>query len=294
MDKAGAGNGSRRTVQSGFPKLSASRSRHKGIERGGIIVPKRTSDGDLAHKGEGRTNGLNRRKPRRSPSIEPDLLRSWERKPDESPQAYRAFTAYRDQEPADRTAVEAARMVGISTPLVHRWSRRHSWLRRAAEFDAHLDVLRLEQSVLTRLEMHKRHSDAGKILLAVAVKRVAKLKLAEVTPRDLSAFIRTGVEVERLARGEAQGQSERIAPRVNIAIQWGTNAPAWLRPEEKAEPVETVLVTSGGKVLAGTNSSSLYVHQTSESKIRPGKLFERASGRPVRQSRNEPLTPVAE
>jgi hypothetical protein len=186
--------------------------------------------------GEGRTNGLNRRKRSRRPSDQPDLPRPWERKSDESPQAYRAFTAYRDQDSGDRTAVEAGRIVGISTPLVHRWSSRHSWLKRAADFDAHLDALRIEQSVHVRLEMHKRHSDAGKQLLAVAVKRVAKLKPAELTPRDLSAFVRTGIEVERLARGEAQECSEGSGPSVNIAIQWGTNAPAWLRRRKRLNP----------------------------------------------------------
>ena len=223
-------------------------------------MPKRPSDGGLEVMGEGRTNGLNRRKPRRRPMVKPDSPQPWERKPDESPQAYRAFTAYRDQDSADRTAVEAARIVGISTPLVHRWSRRHSWLKRAAEFDGYLDVLRLEQSVHARLEMHKRHSDAGKQLLAVAVTRVAKLKPAELTPRDLSAFVRTGVEVERLARGETQDQSEAFAPRVKIDIQWGTNVPGWIRRENNAKPTETVVVTSGEKVLAGTNSSSQRVH----------------------------------
>jgi hypothetical protein len=276
MDKARAGNGSRRTTQSGFPNPSASRSRHSGIERSGVIVPKRPSDGELAHKGEGRTNGLNRRRPRRRSSVKPDLPQPWERKPAESPQAYRAFTAYRDQEPADRTAVQAARIVGISTPLVHRWSRRHSWLKRAAEFDAHLDVLRFEQSVHTRLEMHKRHSDAGKQLLAVAVTRVARLKPAELTPRDLSAFVRTGVEVERIARGETQQQSEAFAPRVNIDIQWGTNVPSWIRRDDSANPAPTVVVTSGEKVLAGTNSLCQRVQQRSESNIRSGKLLERA------------------
>jgi hypothetical protein len=239
-------------------------------------MPKTSSDGDLAHKGEGRANGLNRRKPRRQPQVKPDLPQPWERKPDESSQAYRAFTSYRDQDPGDRTAVEAGRIVGISTQLAHRWSRRHSWLKRAAEFDAHLDALRLEQNVHARLEMHKRHSDAGKQLLAVAVKRVAKLKPTELTPRDLSAFVRTGVEVERLARGETQEQSESIAPAVKINIQWGTNVPAWLRPEEKAESAETVVVAFGGKVLAGTNSSSPHVYQGSRSNIRSGKLLEPA------------------
>ena len=54
----------------------------------------------------------------------------WERRPDESPEAFEGFFAYRDSGP--HPALEkAAKRVGRSRDLMARWSRRHDWRERA-------------------------------------------------------------------------------------------------------------------------------------------------------------------
>jgi hypothetical protein len=184
-------------------------------------VSKVKSDTGLEIVEEGRTNGWDRHKP--APP------QPWERRPNESPQAYKAFAAFRDQVPSERTAVKAAQIVGISIQLAHRWSRRHSWVNRASVFDSHIDELQLEQGIQARLEMYRRHARIACKMLEKLERRLAGLKVSSLSPDEVTKWLKLGVEVERLARGESR-DSANVQIASNIEISFGDRKPAWLVP----------------------------------------------------------------
>jgi hypothetical protein len=209
------------------------------------VVPETLPGTGLKHVGNEKTDGLKRHTPprelgRRSRSkVElalgagglnrhnPALPQPWEQRPDESPQAYHAFAAFRDQTPSERTAVKAAQIVGISSQLAHRWSWRHSWVNRALLFDSHIDELQLEQGILARLEMCRRHARIACVMLEKTERRLASLKPSSLSPDDVVKCIKLGVEVERLARGETN-ESPKVQIGTTVQLSFGNHAPAWL------------------------------------------------------------------
>ena len=59
----------------------------------------------------------------------------WERREDETPVAYAAFTEYLDQG-GDRSTEHVARKLGKSKTLMDRWSSRHDWVERSRAWDS--------------------------------------------------------------------------------------------------------------------------------------------------------------
>jgi hypothetical protein len=58
----------------------------------------------------------------------------WDRLPDESPKAYRAFLTFRDLGES-RTLMAASQTLGKSYSLIRRWSKRHRWEERVWAWD---------------------------------------------------------------------------------------------------------------------------------------------------------------
>jgi hypothetical protein len=209
------------------------------------LVPKRLPETGVKHVRKAKIEGLSRRRPPRErdrhdptntePALgsdgldrhKPALPQPWEQKPNESPQAYHAFAGFRDQTPSERTAVKAAQIVGISAQLAHRWSRRHSWFNRALLFDSHIDELQLEQGIHARLEMHRRHARIACLMLEKMERRLSSLKPTSLTPDDVVKWIKLGVEVERLARGETN-EAPKVQVGTSVELTFGTQTPTWL------------------------------------------------------------------
>lgn len=71
----------------------------------------------------------------------------------ESSVAFEAFKIYRDLGPG-RSHPRVAELLGKHVSLISGWSRRHSWIARAAEFDAEQDRLeQLEKAESRRIEI---------------------------------------------------------------------------------------------------------------------------------------------
>jgi hypothetical protein len=80
-------------------------------------------------------------------------MQLWDRQPDETAEAYRAFTFYRDLPPGQRSLERAGALHaeanggrqtarGRPTTTIERWSSRFQWVNRAEAFDAYLETLR--------------------------------------------------------------------------------------------------------------------------------------------------------
>lgn len=126
----------------------------------------------------------------------------YERQDEESKKAFEAFATYRDLG-ITRSLREVAQKLSKSETLMKRWSSKHDWVERVAEYDAEMDRKALLQQEKNRREMTKRHANASMLFQQKVVDRLRKLKAEELTPAELIRWFETSVKIERLSRGES-------------------------------------------------------------------------------------------
>ncbi|OLZ69512.1 hypothetical protein AV521_18565 [Streptomyces sp. IMTB 2501] len=126
---------------------------------------------------------------------------TWERQASESPQAYEAFTVYRDLGPA-RSVTKAARELDKSRTLLGRWSRQYAWVMRAAAYDREQDRLFVAEQSHARREMARRHAKLAQAVQSKAVARLQAPDPRELSPSELLRYIQVAAEIERRAVGE--------------------------------------------------------------------------------------------
>lgn len=143
----------------------------------------------------------------------------FERQPNEGDKPWKAFLYYRDMGDL-RTLKEASRkyhdeIKSQAKPestfrTLATWSTRYSWRFRVEEYDRELDKARQREAVRQVRLMRNRH-----ITLAQNVQELAAVELKKWLKRatdsedvsvvavvDILKAMKTGVEVERAARGE--------------------------------------------------------------------------------------------
>ena len=171
----------------------------------------------------------------------------WERQPSESAQAFRAFASFRDLG-ATRTVSDAYRSQ-TGRPQAKRapswwtgWSAKFEWRPRAFAWDAELDRRGREAKIGAIQEMNRRQAEMGREMqrlagMALRVMRpittetidengqVIRVLKTEITPQALVALAKIGVELERLAMGQAteridmqviEEQAEELAQRFGL------------------------------------------------------------------------------
>ncbi|MET9829471.1 hypothetical protein ABZ078_09200 [Streptomyces sp. NPDC006385] len=126
----------------------------------------------------------------------------WERQDRESPQAFEAFSVYRDLGPA-RSVTRVARELDKSRALVGRWSRQFAWVMRAAAYDREQDRLFLAEQAQARRDLARRHAKLAQAVQSKAVARLQSLDPRELSPSELLRYIQVATEIERRAVGEA-------------------------------------------------------------------------------------------
>lgn len=127
----------------------------------------------------------------------------WERLPGETPRAYAAFVAYRELGPTRsvRKLVQSGDERASNTRQLQMWSAEHAWPARAAAYDDQVAREAYEADVEAVRQMRARHAQAAVSLQTKALARLRDLDPKELAPRDLLAFIREAVTIERAARG---------------------------------------------------------------------------------------------
>lgn len=134
----------------------------------------------------------------------------WERQEGESEEAFRGFTAYRDQ-PVPRSL---ARVSGARMNVQVEWCAIWKWRERAAAWDAHLDRIRLaEKEELVRQngkELAAEHMRLLKNVRDVAqieAEKFANVALSSDLPSikiaELAKLTEIVVKLDRLVRGES-------------------------------------------------------------------------------------------
>ena len=170
----------------------------------------------------------------------------WERQPNESPEAFHAFTLYRDLGPARRsldavgkelegtrtgTAIvfAADRAKSKRAPAARRrngrisqWSREWNWVDRAARWDELVDN-RLREKQLDEIErMAKRQAQHAELILTVLMRPVVELAQALQDPNRAVALATAPISTlfematETAAKLPRIQEAERLARGVRV------------------------------------------------------------------------------
>lgn len=131
------------------------------------------------------------------------MLCPWEQLPDEPEEAYQAFAAYLSEQ--DPSLAAFARTSGLPRTAVLAWSARHRWRARRAAYQRHLADVRFRAAEETAQEMGARHAAVLHELYSWSLESIeARRASGEVLkPGEIERIVRTVIEQERLARGEA-------------------------------------------------------------------------------------------
>jgi hypothetical protein len=141
----------------------------------------------------------------------------WEQQAKESPQAYQAFSLYRDAgaDGSRRSTQKVADRLGKSTQLIHRWCSVYRWVQRCMDWDRHLARQALKAREKEAVEWRKRAAQQvrGKIQsmllpdIAISAKLQAPNALEELQQLSLSELIalssRCATGIPNLLRAEA-------------------------------------------------------------------------------------------
>lgn len=102
-----------------------------------------------------------------SEAEKPVVLEPWDRRQEESPEAYEAFCVYRDMGLA-RSQKKAAEHLGKTRQLLSGWSSRHDWTDRVAAWDLEQDRQRREAMRAENVAAGRRHAQQAQGFLQVA------------------------------------------------------------------------------------------------------------------------------
>jgi hypothetical protein len=146
--------------------------------------------------------------------------KAWDRLPNESTKAYAAFVVYRDLGIKRSLRLATDEIYGegsLNIRLLEKWSVRHRWVSRVDSYDAQLESTSRQAVEHERIERAKRHARLGLKLQEVGERRLRAKDFRAVSVRDTIQAIRTGVELERRAKGD--DRPEPAAPAtVNINV----------------------------------------------------------------------------
>lgn len=139
----------------------------------------------------------------------------WEQLDGESFKAYQAFLMYRDLG-LSRTLRGTAGHLGKNRKLIEGWSSKNNWVVRARAFDSHVDVSARQKIIDDRIEMLDQHARIARLMTnRVAARLVGDgateaFNPSELSAKDIPAWIKVAVDVERISRGEATARTEAV------------------------------------------------------------------------------------
>ena len=82
---------------------------------------------------------------------------AWQQQPGETDKAFRAFIAYRNLEPEERSLARVVSELGKSRSLMEQWSSKWSWVERARAWDNHQELRLLEGRIEEKRQMDEAY-----------------------------------------------------------------------------------------------------------------------------------------
>ncbi len=128
----------------------------------------------------------------------------------ESPQAFEAFTRYRDMG-VDRTIAAVAKGLGKSAALCERWSQAHKWRIRCSAYDRDKDRQKLKAELKAIESMRFEQVQTALGLQSLGRRELNKLikksqaagdKKATLNVDQVIRLVEVGSKIERINRGE--------------------------------------------------------------------------------------------
>lgn len=203
----------------------------------------------------------------------------WERRPDESIQAYRRFMQYRLMPPGERSL----RKLEIAYTLASRWAKRYQWTKRTVAYDDHVSECIDGLSNQAQIGARYRAARLGSAFVRHVERNLDQVKLTGI--EDAVNLAKAGVEIERQAlainSGDTKAERQPLA-QVSVSFQ-----SAWLGKQSEARPNELVL--SGEQVLGETTGVLAQTVQVPPAQKLPTRQLE--TGTP-RKRLTERLVPV--
>lgn len=131
-------------------------------------------------------------------------METWERQPDESTQAYEAFTVYREE----RSITKVAQKLDKSRTIIGQWSSEWQWVARCRDYDNALQSVDFEEKRAAIREMHQRHLKMADTLQDKAMKALEQLDMADCSPRIVLEALKLSMEIERRSIYEEMADCE--------------------------------------------------------------------------------------
>lgn len=131
----------------------------------------------------------------------------WERQPGESVQAFEAFKIYRDLG-LKRSNQEVCKQLSKSRQLISRWKAAWNWDERVRAYDNALEREAHKEAVKNLKDMTSRHIRISVQLQNKALEALQKMKVEDMSPRDIREYIKLATDLERLNRASAAMEKE--------------------------------------------------------------------------------------
>ena len=131
-------------------------------------------------------------------------METWERQPDESTQAYEAFTVYREE----RSITKVAQKLDKSRTIIGQWSSEWQWVARCRDYDNALQSVDFEEKRAAIRDMHQRHLKMADTLQDKAMKALEQLDMADCSPRIVLEALKLSMEIERRSIYEEMADCE--------------------------------------------------------------------------------------
>ena len=130
------------------------------------------------------------------------VAHTWSRRPAETQESFAGFLAYLEMG-AERSNAKVARKVSKSLGLMAKWSKRHDWVARAADYDNFVAVQEhkafIERRIAERLEATQRHIQYARVLENRATAALARDEGVIMHAADIARFYDLGIQIERKA-----------------------------------------------------------------------------------------------
>ena len=164
---------------------------------------------------------------------------SWERQKGESSLAFGAFQVYRDCGP-ERNIKKALWKVAQDEAVVKRkyttwcyWATRYDWIKRAGDYDDHLDKLSLAERREAIKEWEKNCLRTSRKMLTAVDNKLDTMGKDELKQAYISDVYKTAVETggKVLGRGKEEGGKEQWQNRT-IEVRFDAGFKELINDEE--------------------------------------------------------------
>ena len=84
--------------------------------------------------------------------------------------------------------------------IISRWKSKYGWDERVRAYDNEMERQAHAEAVKDLKDMTKRHTKIAVQMQKKALEALEKLKVEDMTPRDIKEYIKIATELERLNR----------------------------------------------------------------------------------------------